>query len=222
MYTDRDLQGHFWGDPTSHVICHQLGRLASESACEQEDLGSNPAADMVDAARNTAWDLGKQPNNYRTKCSSVPAPVMVAFVVLELIFGLVFIIIGSLNVDKCKIDPMIPIWLIMMGVVYIVTGVHEFIQYTRAKKSATKGRGIVALIITGVITLVTVGLFIAGNVFVYTAWGVEPDYGHYWFENGCDMATYLLAFSGVIIMDALFGIIILGVIFYAVLSCCKK
>ncbi|KAF2346248.1 hypothetical protein FHG87_022996, partial [Trinorchestia longiramus] len=33
-----------------------LGRLVSESACEREDPGSNPAADMVDAARNTAWD----------------------------------------------------------------------------------------------------------------------------------------------------------------------
>ncbi|KAF2358605.1 C-type lectin fold [Trinorchestia longiramus] len=44
---------------------HQLGRLVSESACEREDPGSNPAADMVDAARNTAWDLGIQPNNYR-------------------------------------------------------------------------------------------------------------------------------------------------------------
>ncbi|KAF2357114.1 Ankyrin repeat [Trinorchestia longiramus] len=36
---------------------HQLGRLVSESACERKDLGSNPAADMVDAARNTAWYL---------------------------------------------------------------------------------------------------------------------------------------------------------------------
>ncbi|KAF2358820.1 Tetraspanin/Peripherin [Trinorchestia longiramus] len=43
-----------------------LGRLVSESACERKDPGSNPAADMVDAARNTAWDLGKQPNNYRS------------------------------------------------------------------------------------------------------------------------------------------------------------
>ncbi|KAF2366909.1 hypothetical protein FHG87_002340 [Trinorchestia longiramus] len=48
------------------VDYHQLGRLVSESACEREDPGSNPAADMVDAARNTAWDLGKQPNNYRS------------------------------------------------------------------------------------------------------------------------------------------------------------
>ncbi|KAF2357867.1 Pentraxin-related [Trinorchestia longiramus] len=39
-------------------IGHQLGRLVSESACERKDPGSNPAADMVDAARNTAWDLG--------------------------------------------------------------------------------------------------------------------------------------------------------------------
>ncbi|KAF2354352.1 Immunoglobulin I-set [Trinorchestia longiramus] len=48
--------------------CHsaELGRLVSESACERKYPGSNPAADMVDAARNTAWDLGKQPNNYRS------------------------------------------------------------------------------------------------------------------------------------------------------------
>ncbi|KAF2346219.1 Cold-shock protein DNA-binding [Trinorchestia longiramus] len=36
---------------------HQLGRLVNESAFEREDPGSNPAAVMVDAARNTAWDL---------------------------------------------------------------------------------------------------------------------------------------------------------------------
>ncbi|KAF2344979.1 hypothetical protein FHG87_024265, partial [Trinorchestia longiramus] len=45
---------------------HQLGRLVSESACERKDPVSNPAADMVDAARSMAWDLGKQPNNYRS------------------------------------------------------------------------------------------------------------------------------------------------------------
>ncbi|KAF2350815.1 Endonuclease/exonuclease/phosphatase [Trinorchestia longiramus] len=51
---------------TSLVDYHQLGRLVSESACEREDPGSNPDADMVDKARNTAWDLDKQPNNYRS------------------------------------------------------------------------------------------------------------------------------------------------------------
>ncbi|KAF2355332.1 hypothetical protein FHG87_013910 [Trinorchestia longiramus] len=45
---------------------HQLGRLVSESACERKDPGSNPATDMVDSARNTAWDFGKQPNNNRS------------------------------------------------------------------------------------------------------------------------------------------------------------
>ncbi|KAF2345208.1 hypothetical protein FHG87_024038 [Trinorchestia longiramus] len=47
----------------------QLGRLVSESACQRKDPGSKPAADMVDAARNTAWDLGKPPNNYRSNYS---------------------------------------------------------------------------------------------------------------------------------------------------------
>ncbi|KAF2345672.1 hypothetical protein FHG87_023572 [Trinorchestia longiramus] len=35
----------------------KLGRLVSESAFERKDPGSNPVADMVDTARNTAWDL---------------------------------------------------------------------------------------------------------------------------------------------------------------------
>ncbi|KAF2367584.1 O-acyltransferase WSD1 N-terminal [Trinorchestia longiramus] len=43
---------------TAACVQNKLGRLMSESACEQKDPGSNPAADMVDAARNTAWDLG--------------------------------------------------------------------------------------------------------------------------------------------------------------------
>ncbi|KAF2349886.1 hypothetical protein FHG87_019357 [Trinorchestia longiramus] len=39
------------------AVHNELGRLVSESACERKDPGSNPAVDMVDAARNTAWDL---------------------------------------------------------------------------------------------------------------------------------------------------------------------
>ncbi|KAF2346657.1 hypothetical protein FHG87_022588 [Trinorchestia longiramus] len=54
------------GNVRTSSCCHQLGRLVSESAIDQKDPGSNPAADMDDAARNTAWDLGKQPKNYRS------------------------------------------------------------------------------------------------------------------------------------------------------------
>ncbi|KAF2362750.1 hypothetical protein FHG87_006497 [Trinorchestia longiramus] len=53
-------------EPMVRRLCVQLGRLVSESACERKDPGSDPAADMVDAARNTAWDLGIKPNNYRS------------------------------------------------------------------------------------------------------------------------------------------------------------
>ncbi|KAF2357731.1 hypothetical protein FHG87_011513 [Trinorchestia longiramus] len=45
---------------TSISTQQTLGRLVSESFCEREDPGSNPAAAMVDAARITAWDLGNR------------------------------------------------------------------------------------------------------------------------------------------------------------------
>ncbi|KAF2344749.1 hypothetical protein FHG87_024494 [Trinorchestia longiramus] len=40
---------------------HQLGRLVSESAYERKDPGSNPAADMVDAAIKHGMGLGRAP-----------------------------------------------------------------------------------------------------------------------------------------------------------------
>ncbi|XP_018014720.1 uncharacterized protein LOC108671660 [Hyalella azteca] len=175
---------------------------------------SSSSKSHVESGASSSGDIAK-----------VPKPVMVAFIGIELIFGLVFIIVGSLNVDKCNIDKMIPIWLIMMGVVYLVTGVHEFLQFLRSNKPAhaNKGRGFISLIITGVLTLITVALFVAGNVFVYRAWSVGPDFGHYWFENGCDMGAYMLSFVAVIFMDVLFGVIMIGILAYACCHCfCKK
>ncbi|KAF2355308.1 Peptidase C1A papain C-terminal [Trinorchestia longiramus] len=55
------LSQQFIDQVNAKTIHWKLGRLVSESACEREDPGSNPAADMVDAARNTAWDL-ESPN----------------------------------------------------------------------------------------------------------------------------------------------------------------
>ncbi|KAF2364913.1 Transposase type 1 [Trinorchestia longiramus] len=54
----RSLQNHLMGQRLTSR--EELGRLVSESACERKDPGSNPAADMVDAARYTAWDLDEK------------------------------------------------------------------------------------------------------------------------------------------------------------------
>ncbi|KAF2353430.1 EF-hand domain [Trinorchestia longiramus] len=50
--------------PPAWSTHHQFGRLVGESACEREDPGSNPAADMVDAARITAWDLEDEGDDF--------------------------------------------------------------------------------------------------------------------------------------------------------------
>jgi hypothetical protein len=51
------------------------------------------------------------------------------------------------------------------GVVYLVTGVHEFLHFLRSNKPAhaNKGRGFISLVITGALTLITVALFVAGE-----------------------------------------------------------
>ena len=63
-------------------------------------------------------------------------------------------------------------------------------------------------------------VFIPGNVFVYVAWGANPDFGHIWRVNGCDHATFNLAFIAVIFMDAMLGLLLLAIIVFIMYQAC--
>ena len=57
---------------------------------------------------------------------------------------------------------------------------------------------------------------LSGNVWVYSAWGQDPDYGHDWFSNGCNKSIFILSFSAIIVMDAMVGLILIGMCFWGV------
>ena len=59
-------------------------------------------------------------------------------------------------------------------------------------------------------------------MWVYVAWGEEPDYQHHWFENGCNKSVYLLSFWGVIFMDAIFGLLLIGGLLGCVASLARR
>ena len=59
-------------------------------------------------------------------------------------------------------------------------------------------------------------LFFSGNVWVYKAWGEDPDFGHTWFSNGCDKSVFFLSFIAVIVLDGIIGILLIGCCFWGV------
>jgi len=149
-----------------------------------------------------------------------PPMLAVGSLVLQVAAGIVFIVIGSMSVNKCQMDAMIPIWLILMGIVYFVTGIQEYLQWMRARKAASKGRGPIGMVISITMTVLTIGLFIMGNVVVYRAWGSGVQFDQDWWSNGCAPLGFFTAFVGIIIMDAIFGLMLLGIVFYAIHACC--
>ncbi|KAF2352446.1 hypothetical protein FHG87_016797 [Trinorchestia longiramus] len=61
-----NIQPYIYPPNTVPICCNRpvaVSHMWQSHACGSLTY---PAADMVDAARNTAWDLGKQPNNYRS------------------------------------------------------------------------------------------------------------------------------------------------------------
>ncbi|XP_069169724.1 transmembrane protein 272-like [Procambarus clarkii] len=144
-------------------------------------------------------------------------PVIIAAGIIIPVFGFAFIIMGALNINRCKIEPMIPIWLIVQGVVMVFgIGIGG-----AAKHSSSKGQVSLPVKVVGfVVSVVTVVWFATGNFWVYQAWGQTPDYAHDWFENGCNKSLYNLAFVGVIVLDALFIIsAIVGCIAFVLRGC---
>ncbi|XP_042233109.1 uncharacterized protein LOC121873541 [Homarus americanus] len=149
--------------------------------------------------------------------SLIQWPVIIAASIIIPIFGITFIIMGAINMNNCSIEPMIPIWLIIQGIILLFgIGIGG-----AAKKTSKNGSVSLPIKLVGfVISLATIAWFTGGNVWVYQAWAQTPDYAHYWFENGCNMSLFNLAFYGIIILDALFILLaIVGCIAFFLRGC---
>ncbi|XP_069961024.1 transmembrane protein 272-like isoform X1 [Cherax quadricarinatus] len=152
--------------------------------------------------------------------SLIQWPVFIAAAIIVPVFGITFVIIGGININHCKIEPLLPIWLIVQGVVMLLgigTG-------GMAKRSSHNGKVSFPMkVLGGIVSLATIAWFLAGNVWVYQAWAQSPDYAHDWFENGCNKSLFNVAFIGIIVLDALFAIsVIVGCVAFVLRGCKSK
>ncbi|XP_047483448.1 transmembrane protein 272-like isoform X1 [Penaeus chinensis] len=145
-------------------------------------------------------------------------PVIIIASIVVPVFSVTFVVMGAIFLKDCNIEPMIPVWLLVQGIIMLF-GIGTGGMATRSYKSG-KSVSLPVKLVSFVVSLATFAWFIGGNVWVYRAWAQDPDYAHSWFENGCNKSVFNIAFYGVIILDAL-GIIsfIVGIVAFCLRGC---
>lgn len=150
----------------------------------------------------------------------IQTPVLIAGAIIVPVFAIAFIIMGGIFIKQCKIEPMIPIWLLVQGIIMLF-GIGAGGMVKRSSKSGSVSLPI--KLFSFIIFLLTFAWFISGNVWVYQAWAQDPDYAHFWFENGCNLSLFRLAFIGVIVLDCLFALsFVVGIIAFCLRGCKRR
>ncbi|XP_018014721.1 uncharacterized protein LOC108671661 isoform X1 [Hyalella azteca] len=131
--------------------------------------------------------------------------------------GVATLVVGVQNIERCNIDPLIPIMLIVNGVWYLTSVVLELVL--NCCVLCTNKPGFVLLLYAqkAVFSLLFLAIVVTDNVFVFTAWREGPDYYNLEQHKGCDQTTFVLSMVLVILADIT---LCLAVLVVACVCCC--
>jgi len=166
-------------------------------------------------------------NLYSILCSSL-------FVIILMLFStclpICMLIIGILNIQDCKIDFKIPIWLIVtgcIGILYLIIRILASIQL-RKRNIKTRSHQVDPYYITYLTLLLSLFQFVwflCGNAWilsVYNSVNTTPSST----SNTCNRICYLFAFWSILACWICAGVLILfivGLVLYFVISLiCQK
>jgi len=128
-------------------------------------------------------------------CGSIITTVVL---IIFTAFHILQIFVGVINIEKCPIQSMIPIWLIVMGVGSLILSFIRIIcnvmVLVKKRKSLEAERE--TSLFNWFICFSTLFLFvwfIFGNLLVYSKWN-SVKYDKDLTNNYCDKLTYLIAF----------------------------
>ncbi|XP_047483728.1 transmembrane protein 272-like [Penaeus chinensis] len=139
----------------------------------------------------------------------------VGFALVFLGLTVIYISLGILYLFSCRVQPMIPIWLIVYGTVcliLIVAGISD-------KKNKTE----LAYLKTGlkvILLLFAFCWFIAGNVWVFGTLAKNPDFENLRHENSCHKGLFYFALICGVIFP--YASIALAVIIMVSVWVCKR
>ncbi|CAJ0578684.1 unnamed protein product, partial [Mesorhabditis spiculigera] len=146
---------------------------------------------------------------WHTLTGTVAAMIALAFLN---ILPIAMILLGALNKDNCPIDPTIPKWLIVSGIVHLVKSAINY--YLKLKKIEHPPTSVKA--IDGLLSLFSTVWFILGSIWVYSAFG-HYTRTPYQGEDYCD--PFMLIFSFVFI-TVTYAILALMCFCFCCCCCC--
>ncbi|KAM5137854.1 transmembrane protein 272-like [Mantella aurantiaca] len=124
-------------------------------------------------------------------------------VVIWTALSIAMIVIGAIYIDKCNIEPKIPIYLIVAGVIHLVGFMLLPLKLAFLKAMYA---------VEGILGLFSICWFITGSVWVFRIYQVNP--------RDCDDTVYKFAF-GILIFEYIFlSILILVICLCTCCGCC--
>lgn len=167
--------------------------------------------------------------NLRTFISErVPYGVWMGIGVLEILFGLIILFIGALNLPMCEIQPMIPVYLLCSGAVLIVHGLVRIFASIPSPPPSTRrprstrsklNRDLCLYAIEGIVLLAMIVVVILGCVWVYGARYVHFHEGLFE-EDYCNGFIYWAAWWDVTLHLVILSLVILALIIILIYGSC--
>ncbi|KAI6240843.1 hypothetical protein M3Y99_00391700 [Aphelenchoides fujianensis] len=163
-------------------------------------------------------DTAQFASNLRVFISEhIPYGVWIGFAALEIVIGLISLFTGSLNLPMCEIQPLIPVYLMMSGILLVVHGIRRASRVLRLdapqqRRRSTLYRDLCVYAIEGLVLLAIVVTVILGAVWTYGARYVHFHEGIFE-DDYCNGTIYWIAWWSVTIHLAVFGLLILAIIF---------
>ncbi|XP_063801201.1 transmembrane protein 272-like isoform X2 [Pseudophryne corroboree] len=180
---------------------------------EGRDLCISGSCERTLLSARDLWNIGNSSNEYY-KCSgntlsaglttmgeiSTRSGSQVFTVLLWTALSIAMVIIGSMHVDNCPVEPKIPIYLIVAGVFHLVAFALLPLKLVGDK---------LAYAIESIMALFSFCWFIAGSVWVFRIYQDNP--------RRCNDLVYKFAF-GILIFEYIFLAFLVAVI--CLCTCC--
>ncbi|XP_032870587.1 transmembrane protein 272-like isoform X2 [Amblyraja radiata] len=137
--------------------------------------------------------------------------------VLSSLLAIASITIGTIYLDSCTIQYLIPIYLIVSGCFTLFFVMLSLASCSSNDEDSRESACKSDLVLKGVVSIFSVIWFICGNVWIYTIY--PPDYNNNTSFSYCDKTVYLFAFWTTTVIYILMGVtLVLG--FCALLCAC--
>lgn len=195
------------------------GRHKSKENDSKEDRPPDVVLKSLLSSMRASMSAHERSQSERRSLGSLLRTVLLlVFFVLLFFIGVFEIIVGAIGVGRCPVQPMIPVWLLISGLMNLFRnafGVACTMKQNKTPRQTTIrdfGMGIFFFVWFVWLTLGSYWIYDVYNVVVYEHG--EPNY--------CNQAVYSFAFVILTFAFVVLGILLCCVCYCAVFLCCHN